>query len=192
MSEKLSFIFNSAQGLMLAANYLLDHMEDEGAKRNPTKYSFILTAAATLESMLNDGIVSWAHGKFPRDDYKRQASAFLSINLRGKLDVIGYLISSGSHITDNTSQTYQDLSNLIKLRNEVAHSKDFFTEVEYIKDDDGNEGYIFPDEVAKKFANSPLISSSEKYMEVYKSLERLYNVLNHEISHEEIDLFKAV
>lgn len=180
--------------MMLAANYLLDHMEDEEFKRNPVKYSFILTAAATLESMLNDGIVSWAHRKFPREAYKRHASAFLSINLRGKLDVIGYLISGGSHITDNTSKIYQDLSSLIKLRNEVAHSKDFFTEVdvEYVTDEEGNEGFIFPDEVAKKFANSPLIPSNEKYMETYKSLECLYNVLNHEISHAEVDLFQAV
>lgn len=41
MPQKMSFLFNSAQGLKLAANYLLDHMEDEGFKRNPVKYSVV-------------------------------------------------------------------------------------------------------------------------------------------------------
>lgn len=194
MAKTFSFIFNSAQGLMLAANYLLDHMDDEGAKRNPVKYSFILTAAASLESMLNDGIVSWAHRTYPREDYKRHATAYLGMSLRGKLDVIGFLVSSGSRITDNSSKTYQDISNLIRLRNEVAHSKDFFTEVdvEITTDDEGNEGFEIPLEIARKFENSPLLSTTTEYIGIYKSIERLYKVLNQETSHDDSELFKIV
>ena len=194
MPEKMSFIFNSAQGLLISANYLLDHMEDEDIKRNPVKYSFILTAAATLESSLNDGIVSWSYNTFPREDYKRHAQAFLAMSLRGKLDSIGFLISSGKYVTDNTSADYQLLSALIRLRNEVAHSKDFFTEVEVelTQDGEGNEGFLLPSEVAKKFENSPLIPSDEEYLKTYKALERLYKVLYHDLSYEQSELFKYV
>lgn len=193
MPETLSFAFSSADGLMRSANYLLDHMDDDGPKRNPNKYSFILVAAAAMESMLNDGIVSWAHGAFPKVDYKRHASAFLGMSLRGKLDVIGHLISGGSHLTDNSSETYQYLSDLVSLRNQVAHSKDFFTEaeVEIVTDSDGNKAFEFPEEIAKKFEKSPLIFERDQYVSIYTSLYMLFEVLNQSAAVEEYTLFKA-
>jgi len=102
-----------------------------------------------------------------------------------------YLLSGGEKITDNCSLHYQNISQLIKLRNEVAHSKEFFSEVdvELILDEDGNEGFSIPEEVAKRFEGSPLISPNIKYLEIYESIDSLYLVLNNEKDIDEFELF---
>lgn len=194
MKEKKAFFVNKADGLMRAANHQLDNMEDEGGKRHPNKYSFILLAAASLECMLNDAIVNWAFNSFPRDDYKRHAMAFLGMTLRGKLDVIGYFFSNGEFITDNSSEYYQELSNLIKLRNEIAHSKDYATEVELeiIIDNDGNEGFHIPPQVIKKFEGSPLIKSTSEFIKIYEVLFHIYEILIYEEGYSESPLFKKL
>ena len=69
------------------------------------------------------------------------------MNLGKKLDALGFLLSSGKFITDNESKIYQTLVNLIKLRNEVAHSKDFYkeTDIEYGElDEDGGRSFRLP------------------------------------------------
>jgi len=91
-TTKMSFNINTAHALMISARFLLLNMDDDGATRNPNKYAFILIAAASLESMLNSGVVDWAYKTFSRDNYKRHASAILGCSLRGKLDCIGYLL----------------------------------------------------------------------------------------------------
>ncbi|MGC9402465.1 hypothetical protein ACP43V_08425 [Vibrio genomosp. F10 str. 9ZC157] len=75
------FVFTSSKGLIESAEYLLAHTEDNDALLNSNKYSFILVAAASLESLLNEGIISWAFQLFPKGDHKRHATAFLSMNL---------------------------------------------------------------------------------------------------------------
>ncbi|ENJ1753158.1 hypothetical protein AB0532_004439 [Vibrio parahaemolyticus] len=190
----ISTLVSSSKGLLDSAEYLYDHIEDDDYSRNPNKYAFILSCAAALESMLNDGIVSWAFHTFPRDHYKRHATAFLSMNLGKKLDALGYLFSTGTCITDNTSQQYQTLISLIKLRNEVAHSKDFFidngtVEVGY---DDEVRSYQFSNDVISKFNKSPLSIEREKCADILGSLKDLWAVLHYDVDAENSPLFKAL
>ncbi|ELP2658934.1 hypothetical protein CGH22_24990 [Vibrio parahaemolyticus] len=190
----ISTLVSSSKGLLDSAEYLYDHIEDDDYSRNPNKYAFILSCAAALESMLNDGIVSWAFHTFPRDHYKRHATAFLSMNLGKKLDALGYLFSTGTCITDNTSQQYQTLISLIKLRNEVAHSKDFFidngtVEVGY---DDEVRSYQFSNDVVSKFNKSPLSIERERCADILGSLKDLWAVLHYDVDAENSPLFKAL
>lgn len=190
----ISTLVSSSKGLLDSAEYLYDHIEDDDYSRNPNKYAFILSCAAALESMLNDGIVSWAFHTFPRDHYKRHATAFLSMNLGKKLDALGYLFSTGTCITDNTSQQYQTLISLIKLRNEVAHSKDFFidngtVEVGY---DDEVRSYQFSSDVVSKFNKSPLSIERERCADILGSLKDLWAVLHYDVDAENSPLFKAL
>ncbi|HCM0830445.1 hypothetical protein HJ170_22680 [Vibrio parahaemolyticus] len=190
----ISTLVSSSKGLLDSAEYLYDHIEDDDYSRNPNKYAFILSCAAALESMLNDGIVSWAFHTFPRDHYKRHATAFLSMNLGKKLDALGYLFSTGTCITDNTSQQYQTLISLIKLRNEVAHSKDFFidngtVEVGY---DDEVRSYQFSNDVISKFNKSPLSIEREKCADILGSLKDLWAVLHYDVDAENSPLFKVL
>ncbi|MGF1841579.1 hypothetical protein L4C39_00010 [Vibrio clamense] len=190
----ISTLVSSSKGLLDSAEYLYNHVEDDDYSRNPNKYAFILSCAAAFESMLNDGIVSWAFHTFPRDHYKRHATAFLSMNLGKKLDALGYLFSTGTCITDNTSQQYQTLISLIKLRNEVAHSKDFFidngtVEVGY---DDEVRSYQFSNDVISKFNKSPLSIEREKCADILGSLRDLWAVLHYDVDAENSPLFKAL
>jgi len=110
------FIVTSGKNLLESSSCLLNHIDDVEIIRNPNKLSFILTLAATFEATINDAIVVWAHQLFPNSDYKRHATAFLSMNLMKKLDALGFLLSSGDFITDNESKIYQSLSKLVKLQ----------------------------------------------------------------------------
>jgi hypothetical protein len=189
------FVFTSSKGLIESAEYLLAHTEDNDALFNSNKYSFILVAAASLESLLNEGIVSWAFQLFPKGDHKRHATAFLSMNLGKKLDALGFLLSSGKFITDNESNVYQTLISLIKLRNEVAHSKDFYKEadIEYGEiDEEGGRSFQLPYDISKLMDNHPLSLEQHKCQYIVKSLKHLEAVLREEIEHSKTELFKAL
>lgn len=189
------FVFTSFKGLIESAEYLLEHTEDNDAHFNSNKYSFILVAAASLESLLNEGIISWAFHLFPKGDHKRHATAFLSMNLGKKLDALGFLLSSGKFITDNESEIYQTFVSLIKLRNEVAHSKDFYkeAEIELSKiNEDGGRDFTLPYDLTKLVNNHPLSIKQDKCLFIIDSLKHLEAVLNNDIEHSKTDLFKPL
>ena len=194
MPERMSFLVDSSNSLLGSASCILNQIEDEGGKKDPNKFAYILVASASLESILNDGIVNWAYNTFPKDDYKRHATAFLAMSLRGKLDSIGYLTTKGKYITDNSSNMYQGLSKLISLRNEVAHSKDFFIEadVEFTNDSEGNRSMSLPHEVISKFEKSPLALSNEYLLTIYEYLYELNQTLKGEIQYESARLIKTI
>ncbi len=189
------FVFTSSKGLIESAEYLLAHTEDNDVLLNSNKYSFILVAAASLESLLNEGIISWAFQLFPKGDHKRHATAFLSMNLGKKLDALGFLLSSGKFITDNESSVYQTLMSLIRLRNEVAHSKDFYKEadIEYGEiNEEGGRSFQLPCDISKLMDNHPLSLEQNKCQYIVESLKHLEAVLREEIEHSKTELFKAL
>lgn len=100
------------------------------APQNPKVLPFILTCAAALEAKLNDHFVSHAFDSFSRDHYKRVASAFLTMSLRGKLDVVVPTLTNSRFTINPNSKAYRDLSRLITVRNEIVHSKSFYEEIE--------------------------------------------------------------
>ncbi|CAM2984235.1 hypothetical protein PAT01_36510 [Pseudoalteromonas atlantica] len=189
------FVFTSSKGLIESAEYLLAHIEDNDTLFNSNKYSFILVAAASLESLLNESIISWAFQLFPKGDHKRHATAFLSMNLGKKLDALGFLLSSGKFITDNESKIYQTLVNLIKLRNEAAHSKDFYkeTDIDYNEpDEDGGRSFRLPYDISKLMNNHLLSIEQEKCQYIVSSLKHLEAVLLGEVEHSKTELFKIL
>ena len=191
---KTSYIFTNGSEILESTSYLLKHIDDSDVMLNPNKYAFILTSAASFEGMLNDGIVVWAHNTFPKDAYKRHATAFLSMNLLKKLDALGYLLSSGNFITCNASTYYQIFSKLGKLRNEVAHSKDFFTEteIEFIEEIDGSRSFLLPQDVVEKSKKSVLHITKQECELISEALIHLKQVLNFEIDIELSNLFKPL
>lgn len=190
---KSFFKMATAHGLIESAEYLLEHIEDSEFCYNQNKYALILVASASLESLLNDGIVNWAFNTFDRDNYKRHATAFLSMNLGKKLDALGFLFTNGKLITNNQSSIYQSLIGLIKTRNEVAHSKDFYSEVELEYGEfteDGGQQFTFPKEVIAKMQNTPLSLSKRELEEAVSYLKELKSILRYELKPEDSLLFK--
>lgn len=89
---------------------------------------FTFTCAAALEATLNDHLVAYAFSEYGVGDYRRPAEAFLSMSLRSKLDIVVPLLSHNKFLVRSDSKSYQVLSQLIRLRNELVHSKSFFVE----------------------------------------------------------------
>lgn len=192
---KSFFKMAAAHGLIESAEYLLEHIEDSEFCYNQNKYALILVAGASLESLLNDGIVNWAFNTFDRDSYKRHATAFLSMNLGKKLDALGFLFTNGKLITNNQSSIYQSLIGLIKMRNEVAHSKDFYSEVELEYGEfteDGGQQVTFPKEVIAKMQDTPLSINKHELEDVVSYLKELKNILSYELKPENSSLFKPI
>lgn len=89
---------------------------------------FVITAAAALECLLNDTLIMHSSYVFGLNPNNKFAKAFLSMTLRGKLDTIVPLVTGNKYIIRHDKPTYQKLSQLIKLRNNLMHGKSFVTE----------------------------------------------------------------
>jgi hypothetical protein len=173
--ETVNITFSSSGGYLKAVDYLLDHIQDEEVFRNPNKYAFILVAASALESIINNAIIFWAHHHFNPKDYKRMASAFISMSLRGKLDSYIHLVSDGQYVTNNESEAYQVLSELIKVRNEVAHAKDFFheCELETEEHEDGHLSFEVPNRLKDILSDTPLSLAQDQCVKCQAALHHL-------------------
>lgn len=105
------------------------------------------------------------------------------------------MLSSGKFITDNESSVYQTLMSLIRLRNEVAHSKDFYKEadIEYGEiNEEGGRSFQLPCDISKLMDNHPLSLEQNKCQYIVESLKHLEAVLREEIEHSKTELFKAL
>ena len=166
------WITNRTESILRAANDLLGKLKDGN---DPNKYPYILCSAVALECMLNLVIVEWCVQEYSESDYKKQADAFLSMNLRSKLNTIGMFSSKSKYIINNQSPHYQVLSKLISLRNEVAHTKEFYADLEVALN-----------------KSSPSDIDVEDLRTYYSSLCLLNSVLEGDVKHKDVDLFKNV
>lgn len=186
----MTFKFESSAGYLQAVDYLLSHIQDEDIFHNPNKYAFILVAASALESILSDTIIVWAHGRFDSIDEKRMATAFLTMSLRGKLDAFIHLVTDGEYTTNNQNVIYRDLSDLIKVRNEVAHAKEFFFEcdIEWVVDEAGQAAFALPDKVMEAQRDAPVALAFEQCRRYQTALHQLRELVSHEVG---LDRIKA-
>jgi len=101
------------------------------------------------------------------------------MNLRGKLDSIVFLVSNGQYISDNESKTYQQLSELIKVRNEVAHAKDFFheCELEIEENDEGHLSFEVPSNLRTVLNDTPLSVAYDQCCSYRAALHHLHQIL---------------
>lgn len=107
---------------------LLPFVETGDWHSNPHVLPYVFTCAAALEATLNDHLVADAFSVYGESKYRRHSEAFLTLSLRGKLDLIFPLLSKGKFIARDDSSAYRALAELVGLRNELVHSKSFFEE----------------------------------------------------------------
>lgn len=177
--EIVDITFSTSAGYLKAVDYLLDRIQDEELSRNPNKYAFILVAASAVESIMNNAIILWTHHRFDPSDYKRMASAFLSMNLRGKLDSFVFFVSDSQYVSDNESKIYKQLSELIKVRNEVAHAKYFPHEckLEIEESDEGHPSIELPSKLRAALNDTPLSVAYEQCCNYRAALHHLHEIL---------------
>jgi hypothetical protein len=89
---------------------------------------FVVTAAAALECLLNDNLIMHCQYVFGLNPNDKFANAFLSMSLRGKLEIIIPLLTSSKYVIRHDSSTYRQLNRLVKLRNDLMHGKSFLKE----------------------------------------------------------------
>ena len=181
---------------------LATQVEHGDALENPLVVPFILTCAAALEAKLNDEIISWAWDTFDREDYKRIAVAYLSMNLRGKLDSLVPLISKNLYAFDKSSKDYQALTQLISQRNSLVHDKSFYEEVTIeIERDEGIVGLEdarirFPDGHLESLMKSPYRTANAKecqqYYKAIKALDEKFLYLIEKGELKDNDMIKRV
>ena len=104
----------------------------------------MLTIAVALEALLNDAIISFCFKIYPESDYRGIAESYLSMSLKGKLLVVVPLASNSKFILDKSSDVYHSLVNLIKVRNELAHTKSFISKIT-LKSVDSDGGGLIAD-----------------------------------------------
>lgn len=151
---------------------LLPEVEGGDWHSNPLVLPYTFTCAAALEATLNDHLVADAFSVYGESSYRRHSEAFLSLSLRGKLDLIFPLLSKGRFIARSDSVAYRALSDLIGLRNELVHSKSFFEQAVDRTDDSDNPQIrqSFLDKTRKRKLRSV---TSEKCKAFYGALRSL-------------------
>ena len=128
---------------------------------NPLVVPFILTCAAALEAKLNDELVTWAWVTLGRESYKRIADALLSMNLRGKVDVLVPILTGNRFEFRKDSSEYQSLGRLVSQRNTLVHDKAYYESFEIEIDDPANPKSVqFPPDAIEKMQKAPFRSAS--------------------------------
>ncbi len=151
---------------------------------------FTFTCAAALEATLNDHLVAYAFEEYRLVDYRRHAEALLSMGLRSKLDMVVPLLSRNNFLLRYESNQYQILVKLIRLRNDLVHSKSFF--VECVKLDETKEKIVIDKEknerMLKRGLRSVEATNCRDFYLALKSLDEnfFYPLEAHRLSDNEL------
>lgn len=162
-------------------NIILPSLDPKNKTAHAHLVSFVIMCAATLEAILNDEIVSWAFSSFPKDRYKAAADALLSMSFRGKLDFIVPLLTGNSFLIKTGSDDYKNLSQLIRRRNELMHSRSYYQSLgpDFPGDKYENSAILLVDPIDAKNLNSKREDvTREECLLYFNSLEAMYkNIL---------------
>lgn len=155
-----------------------------------------MTLAVTLESILNDAIVEYCQNHYFKDDSRTHAESFLSMNLKSKLITIISLVSNNEFVIDKQSTVFQDIRTLISKRNEIAHTKAFYEDVELEHQGGGGDtkGVAINSSWYNKQMSKPLFSISlEDIDRTLLAIEELHQFLKkkpRKASYEEFSFIK--
>jgi hypothetical protein len=90
-------------------------------------FGFFTLSAATLEYSLNFILTDFCLNHYGHQLYKSHAEGYMSIGFAKKLLMAPSIISKGTLVFKEETETYITLIELIKLRNRLLHNKEFLT-----------------------------------------------------------------
>lgn len=158
------------------AELLQRYKEYSGGAINPYYIPLTITSAAALETILNEAIITECRHRFPQKHIKRLSNSHLGMSLGGKLDDLGWLLTDNIFITNNESEIYQCLRNIIKFRNEIMHRKPYYKEIEfevsYEETEEGMKQWSTLDDNFFKTVNSTTDSLK------YEDFDRFYRAVS--------------
>jgi|GEM_PF-4080862 len=139
MSSSLSVKINGSDQLIAKAERLLALGKE--SEEVELIVPSLLTIAIALEALLNDAIVSTCFKIYPESDYKSIAESYLTMSLKGKLNVAIPIATKSKYIINKQSSVYQSLTELITIRNQLAHTKSFVGKLSFSNvEADGDNG----------------------------------------------------
>lgn len=139
---------------------------------------FILTTASALECSLNDHIIEYYNKSFNEENAKLLTRGLLSMTLRGKLENIVSLLTSNKYIINTNHKVYQLLIELIKLRNNLVHTKSGYELHEaFVKENDDGESYIEPDEAFLKIIDDKQNGEVDYSLGIKRNIGDYHDVL---------------
>jgi len=178
-TEKQLFKVHYGSSYIESVRVLLSNLNEyKGGVINPYKIPLIITAAAALETILNEAIIVECRHRLPQKDIKRITNAHLGMSLGGKLDNLGWILTDNNYVMNNESEIYQCLKSIIKYRNEIMHLKEYFREVELqVVEEETEEGIETGVVWDKEFFESTKLSidaiSEEEYDRFYRAVSEL-------------------
>ena len=184
----------NSKGLLEAAEFLLKNIIDTEVQKCPNRLPYILAVAAFMEAKLNEAILHWGVICSPIASGTRHAKAFLTMNLRSKLDTIFFIYSNATYLTNIDSKEYKALAHLISIRNQVAHSKPYAAtlEIEYTDIGDGAKSFTLPHEFVEKSTSKAYKLTVGDLEFLLKAAKELDRALDYEESYSSSPLCKNV
>lgn len=177
-TKKQLFKVHYGSSYINSVGVLLECLKNHEGVLNPFKIPLITTSAAALETILNEAIIVECRHRFPEGHIKRITNSHLGMNLGGKLDNLGWLLTDNRYIMNNQSEIYQCLRGIIKHRNEIMHLKEYYKEVEFDvyeeETEDGIEQGVIWDEVFFESIKSSIEKiPDEEYERMYRAVSEL-------------------
>ena len=128
IAHQKRFAFGALRDL---AHDLMERSEEADKEKNADDYSdlvaVVLLLAASLESFVNDMLIALAHRDYGKD-YKQIAEGLLGGSIRSRILRIIPVASRGLKRLDTGHNTIGLVFKLIKTRNQLAHTNEYYIE----------------------------------------------------------------
>jgi len=92
-------------------------------------FGFFTLCASTLEYSLNFILADYCIDKFGPENYKTYCKEYIGLSFQNKLLMIPHIISDGKYMLNENHPSFNQLEDLITLRNRILHNKEFLKEI---------------------------------------------------------------
>jgi hypothetical protein len=109
-------------------------------------FAFFTLCSATLEYSLNFVLADYCLEQFGMDRYKTYLDEYIKLSFKNKLLLLPHIISNGKFVMNEDCFAFKRLAEMIHLRNQLMHNKEFLVEFDLplnFKVEDG--GLIVPE-----------------------------------------------
>lgn len=148
----------------------------EKTPKSSSLIPFVVTAAATLECLLNDKMIMYANYMVGLGSGNSLAKSFLSMSLPGKLNTIILLLSRNQFTVRQDNSVYRQLRRLIRLRNSLMHGKSFVDRQD-VKVDHKADGYSYTVKVPELPYRNIKIDDCAGFLRALQEFSRLLDIL---------------
>jgi hypothetical protein len=104
-------------------------------------FGFFTLCSATLEYALNFILADYCVEQFGIERYKTYLEEYISLKFKNKLLLLPHVISNGKFVMNEDCAAFKRLAEMINLRNQLLHNKEFLSEFDLpinLKEEEGS------------------------------------------------------